>query len=157
LFLALINKHIISDENVTGPRIVIAGHAVQGCKPDEEAVLMIIEDYINRKALNDRLEEDFDLFKELAQLFFSDSPRLLSAIEDAIRNKNGEKIGKTSHTMKGAVANFSAEKAFDAALALEKLGKSNDLGKVGDAFNSLSAEIENMRKALKLILDDNHL
>jgi HPt (histidine-containing phosphotransfer) domain-containing protein len=118
---------------------------------------MIIEDYINRKALSERLDEDFDLFKELAQLFFSDSPRLLSAIEDAIRNKNGEKIGKASHTMKGAVTNFSADRAFDAALALEKIGKSNDLNKVDDAYRALSAEIENMRKALKLILDDNHL
>ena len=118
---------------------------------------MIIDDYINRKALNERLDGDFDLFKELAQLFFSYSPKLLSAIEDAIRNKNGEKIGKTSHTMKGAVANFSAEKAFDAALALEKIGKSNDLDKVNGAFNSLSEQIENMRKALNLILDDNHL
>lgn len=118
---------------------------------------MIIEDYINRKALSERLDEDFDLFKELAQLFFSDSPKLLSAIEEAIRNKNGEKIGKASHTMKGAVANFSAEKAFNAALSLEKIGKSNELDKVDAAFKSLLEEIENMRRALKLIIDDNHL
>jgi HPt (histidine-containing phosphotransfer) domain-containing protein len=118
---------------------------------------MIIEDYINRKALSERLDEDFALFQELAQLFFSDSPKLLSAIEDAIRNKNGEKIGKASHTMKGAVANFSAEKAFNAALSLEKIGKSNELDKVDTAFKSLSEEIENMRRALKLIIDDNHL
>jgi HPt (histidine-containing phosphotransfer) domain-containing protein len=118
---------------------------------------MIIDDYINRNALRERLDGDFALFKELAQLFFSDSPKLLSAIEDAIRSKNGEKIGKTSHTMKGAVTNFSADRAFDAALALEKIGKSNDLNHVDDAFKTLSAEIENMRKALKLMLEENHL
>ena len=118
---------------------------------------MIIDNYINRKALRERLDGDFGLFKELAQLFFSDSPKLLSAIEDAIRSKNGEKIGKTSHTMKGAVTNFSADRAFDAALALEKIGKSNDLNKVDDAFRALSAEIENMRQALKLMLEENRL
>jgi|RifCSP16_2_1023846.scaffolds.fasta_scaffold319428_1 HPt (histidine-containing phosphotransfer) domain-containing protein len=118
---------------------------------------MIIEDFINRKALSERLDKDFELFKELAQLFFTDSPKLLNAIEEAVRNKNGEKIGKASHTIKGAVANFSAEKAFEAALVLEKIGKSNNLDNADDAFNSLSAEIENMRKALKLMLDDNQL
>jgi two-component system, sensor histidine kinase and response regulator len=122
-----------------------------------EGCWMIIEDYINRKALCERLDKDFDLFKELAQLFFTDSPRLLSAIEEAISNKNGEKIGKSSHTIKGAVANFSAEKAFDAALTLEKIGKNNEMDKVDSAFKYLSGEIENMRKALSLILEENHL
>ena len=118
---------------------------------------MIIEDYINRKALSERLDKDFDLFKEITQLFFTDSPKLLSAIEEAIRNKNGEKIGKSSHTIKGAVLNFSAERAFDAALTLEKIGKNNEMDKVDAAFKFLSAEIENMGKALRLILEENHL
>ena len=122
-----------------------------------EGYWMIIEDYINRKALSERLDKDFDLFKELAQLFFSDSPRLLSVIEEAISNKNGEKIGKSSHTIKGAVANFSAERAFDAALTLEKIGKNNEMDKVDAAFKFLSAEIDNMGKALRLILEENHL
>jgi HPt (histidine-containing phosphotransfer) domain-containing protein len=118
---------------------------------------MKADDYINKKALSERLDGDFDLFKELAQLFLSDSPKLISAIEDAIHNKNSEKIGKTSHTIKGAVANFSAEKAFNAALELEKIGKNHELEKVDDAFKKLLDEIENMRKALKLILDENRL
>ena len=118
---------------------------------------MKIEEYINKKALSERLDGDFDLFKELAQLFFSDSPRLISAIEEAIKNKNSEKIGKTSHTIKGAIANFSAEKAFSAALMLEKAGKSNELEKVDDAFKNLTREIDNMKKAMNFILDEKHL
>lgn len=116
-----------------------------------------MEDFINRRALSERLDGDFDLFKELAQLFFSDTPRLMAAIEEAIRNKNSEKIGKTSHTIKGAIANFSADRAFNAALMLEKFGKSNDLEKVEDAFITLSSEIENMNKAMKHILEENHI
>jgi two-component system, sensor histidine kinase and response regulator len=118
---------------------------------------MKAEDYINKKALSERLDGDFDLFKELAQLFLSDSPKLISAIEEAINNKNTEKIGKSSHTIKGAVANFSAEKAFNAALELEKIGKNRELDKVDGAFKKLSTEIENMRKALELMINDNRL
>jgi two-component system, sensor histidine kinase and response regulator len=123
----------------------------------EEAGPMKAEDYINKKALSERLDGDFDLFKELAQLFLSDSPKLISAIEDAINNKNSEKIGKSSHTIKGAVANFSAEKAFTAALELEKIGKNHELDKVDDAYKKLLEEIENMRKALQVMMDENRL
>ena len=111
------------------------------------------EEYINIKALNERLGGDFKFFKELAALFLTDSPRLLSSIEEAIRNKNGEKIGKSAHTMKGAVANFSAERAYIAALALERVGKNNEIEKVDAAFTKLSAEIEAMREALKLMME----
>lgn len=118
---------------------------------------MKIEDYINRKALNDRLDGDFDLLKELAELFFSDSPKLLDAIKDGIRNKSGEKIGKSAHTIKGAVANFSAEKAYNAALELEKIGKNNELDKIDEAYALLSGEIDNMKAALKLLIEDKKL
>jgi two-component system, sensor histidine kinase and response regulator len=118
---------------------------------------MKIEDYINRKALNDRLDGDFDLLKELAELFLSDSPKLLAAIKEGIQNKSGEKIGKSAHTIKGAVANFSADKAYNAALELEKLGKNNELDKIDDAYAQLSEEIDNMRAALKLLIEDKKL
>jgi len=123
----------------------------------QEAGPMKAEDYINKKALRERLDGDFELFKELSQLFLSDSPKLVSAIQEAIKIKNSEKIGKTSHTIKGAVANFSAEKAFNAALTLEKMGKNQELEKVEEAFNDLTNEIENMRQALRQILDENSL
>ncbi|MBP7734706.1 MAG: Hpt domain-containing protein [Spirochaetes bacterium] len=118
---------------------------------------MKAEDYINKKALSERLDGDFELFKELAQLFLSDSPKLVTAVQEAISSKNTEKIGKTSHTIKGAVANFSAEKAFNAALTLEKMGKNHDLEKVNEAFSVLNDEIENMRKALRQMLEENSL
>ena len=118
---------------------------------------MNIEDYINRKALRERLEGDFNLFKELAQLFISDSPKLVSAVENAIGSKNSEKIGKTAHTIKGAIANFSAEKAYNAALDLEKIGKNSEFDKMERAFQSLQLEIENMREALKLLIEENNL
>jgi two-component system, sensor histidine kinase and response regulator len=118
---------------------------------------MKIEDYINRRALNDRLDGDFDLLKELAELFLSDSPKLLDAIRDAISSKSGEKIGKSAHTIKGAVANFSADKAYNAALELEKLGKNNEMDKIDAAYAHLAEEIDNMRAALKLLIEDKKI
>lgn len=110
-------------------------------------------DCINVKALSERLDGDFVLFKELAGLFLSDFPRLLGNIEEAIKNKNPEKIGKSAHTLKGAVANFSAERAFIAAFNLEKIGKNNELEKADAAFRDLAEEIEAMKEALKIMVE----
>lgn len=118
---------------------------------------MKIEDYIDRKALRDRLDGDFDLLKELAQLFLSDSPKLLSAVVDAVENKNGDKIGKSSHTIKGAVANFSADRAFKAAHDLEKIGRGQEFEKAGEALKNLTSEVEYMREALRLLMEEKKL
>ena len=118
---------------------------------------MSIENSINRKSLSERLDGDFELFKELAQLFLTDLPTLLLAIEEAIKARNGEKIGKSAHTIKGAISNFSADKAYQAALALEKIGKNNELDKAEDFFRELLKEIEAMKEALTLLMAENKL
>ncbi len=73
---------------------------------------MNIEDIINRKELSERLDGDFELFKELVEIFLTDSDKLIKNIEDAINDKDSEKIRKSAHTLKGAVSNFSAEKSY---------------------------------------------
>lgn len=116
---------------------------------------MSIENAINRKSLSERLDGDFDLFKELAQLLITDLPKLLSAIEEAITSGNIEKIGKSAHTIKGAVSNFSADRAYQAALALEKIGKNNELEKADASFRELLKEIDSMKEALSQLIAEN--
>jgi HPt (histidine-containing phosphotransfer) domain-containing protein len=118
---------------------------------------MDIEKIINTNALKDRLENDFELFKELAELFIKESPKLLAAVEEAVKNKNALKIGKTAHTIKGAISNFSAEKAYQAALNLEKIGINNELDKVESALINLASEVTEMQKALSAMMAENHL
>jgi HPt (histidine-containing phosphotransfer) domain-containing protein len=116
---------------------------------------MKVENIINIQTLRERLDGDFALLVELAQLFLADSPKLVTAVEDALKSKNSEKLGKSSHTIKGAVSNFSAERAFNAAFELEKIGKNAELDKAEAAFEKLKGEIESMREALKLLIERN--
>ena len=118
---------------------------------------MEIEDFINRSALRERLNGDFKLFAELAGLFIKESPNLLDAVEKAVKTKNGEKIGKTAHTIKGAISNFSADTAYNAALNLENLGKNNELGMVDSAYKTLREEVDHMKKALLMLIAENQL
>jgi HPt (histidine-containing phosphotransfer) domain-containing protein len=113
---------------------------------------MAAEEHINTRALKERLEGNFGLFRELAELFITNKDNLVEPLEKAIAEKNSAGIGKAAHTIKGAVANFSATGAFNAAYELEKIGKNNELDKVNGAREILLREIENMTEALTWIM-----
>ncbi|HOO72661.1 MAG TPA: Hpt domain-containing protein [Spirochaetota bacterium] len=113
---------------------------------------MNVNDVINTAELKERLDGDFELLKELITIFLADSEKLLNTIEEAINNGDSEKVGKGSHTIKGAVSNFSARNAFDAAYKLEQIGKSGDLSSAQSAFSSLKKEIRQTGEAMKELL-----
>ncbi len=112
---------------------------------------MKIEDIINRKELSERLDGDIALLNELSEIFISDSVNLMSKIEETIKAGDFQSLGKAAHTIKGAVSNFSAQRAYESALALEKIGKNNQMDLAAAAFDILKIEINNAREALKLL------
>ncbi len=114
---------------------------------------MTEEERINSQALKERLDGNFELFRELAELFISNKDNLMAPLEKAIAESNCAGIGKAAHTIKGAVANFSAIGAYDAAYELERIGKNNELEKVNGARERLMREIEHMTVALTLIME----
>ena len=114
---------------------------------------MDIQDVINTGELKERLDGDFDLLKELIEIFIMDSDSLLAKIKEGIDERDPEKLSKASHTLKGAVSNFSAKNAFDAAYALENIGKGGDLSDATVAFDALKAEINKTREAMIMLVD----
>ncbi len=118
---------------------------------------MNIDDFINRKDLSERLDGDIELFKELAELFMEDSVSLMQKIQNSIESSDSNQLRKSAHTIKGSVSNFSAQKAYDAAFDLEKIGKNDELEKAGAAFEVLRNEIDNLRGAMKLLMNENSL
>jgi len=115
---------------------------------------MNIEDCINRKDLNERLDGDIDLYRELAEIFINDSKTLLQRIRESIDTGNAQQLYKSAHTLKGAVSNFSAQKAYDAALALEIQGKENTLENAGPSYDDLTARIDELITAMTLLMNE---
>ena len=101
--------------------------------------------------LTERLDNDFELYLELVDLFTDDSSSLISKIEYAISNKDHEALRKAAHTLKGAVANFSAPAAYEAASILEQAGRKMDLTGTEDHFLKLKSEIESVITEMKRI------
>lgn len=118
---------------------------------------MKIEDVINRKELSERLDGDLSLFNELADIFINDSVNLLNKIETCLKEGDSQGLGKAAHTIKGAVSNFSAKKAFETALALEKIGKNDEIKLAPAGFEELKKEIALVVEALKLLKNESSI
>jgi len=67
----------------------------------------------------DRVGGDADLLKELASIFIEDYPRQLKLIEEAIAAADWKTAEREAHGLKGAVANFGAADAMEAARKVE--------------------------------------
>ena len=118
---------------------------------------MKIEDIINREELNERLDGDIALYRELADLFINDSDKLIGKIEDAVNCGDGPAIRKAAHTIKGSVANFSAKNAYDAAFELENIGRNLELNKAQSALQKLKDEVTRAKEAIVLLKNENSI
>jgi two-component system, sensor histidine kinase and response regulator len=119
--------------------------------------LMEINDFINRKDLAERLDNDIELFRELAELFIEDSTFLMEKIQNSIESSDANQLRKSAHTIKGSVSNFSAQKAYDSAFRLETIGKNEELDKAETAFKELRDEVNNLKEAMKLLVKEKTL
>ena len=96
----------------------------------------------------ERLGGDRELFHEIAGLFREDCPKMLSEIRSAVNAANPAALERAAHTLKGCVANFGAEAAVQAALHLERMGRSRQIEAAPGACETLEAEVARFREAL---------
>jgi len=117
---------------------------------------MSTEYAINQVELADRLDHDFELFIELAELFFEDSQSLLQKVKCSIDENDPDSLRKSAHTLKGAVSNFSATSAYDAAYELEMAGKENRLSDAPGLYDKLVEEIDNVTIEMKKMIETDN-
>jgi two-component system sensor histidine kinase/response regulator len=95
-----------------------------------------------------RVGGDEALLIDLGMLFRAESAKLLATIRDAGERKDFDTLQRAAHSLKGSVATFAAEDAFDAAFKLERLARSQEWTGIDDAISTLNAEIERVMSAL---------
>jgi PAS domain S-box-containing protein len=99
-----------------------------------------------------RVDGDEVLLADLAKLFCGELPKMLSAVQVAVETKNLDELKQATHALKGPVATFAAQPAFEAASNLERMASSANLGGVEDAFAILVVEVERLRVALEGVM-----
>jgi two-component system, sensor histidine kinase and response regulator len=95
-----------------------------------------------------RVGEDREFLAELVETFLEECPALISAIQAAVADHDPKALRLSAHTLKGSVGNFGAKAAFDAAGALEMMGRQGELSGAPAALAALEQELARLQPAL---------
>jgi len=98
-----------------------------------------------------RVGGDFELLREVVGLFLEDYPQALEKIREAVGGNDSTGLERHAHSLKGSVSTFGAKEAFEAALALEKQGRSGDLTSVTDNLLRLEQALFALKPELEAI------
>ncbi len=107
-----------------------------------------LSEAVDQTALMSYLGGDVELLKEVVRLFLAESPRCLSQIRKAIRDRDQKSLESASHALKGSVGNLFAQPATEAAWALERMGREGNLAAAEEAYATLEKEIGRLQLAL---------
>jgi HPt (histidine-containing phosphotransfer) domain-containing protein len=95
-----------------------------------------------------RVDGDKELLCEMAELFLEEYPRFLSQIREAVANQDPQTLAYAAHTLKGSAGNFAAASTFEAALALERMGRQGDVSHAPAALAQLETALAKLTPAL---------
>jgi HPt (histidine-containing phosphotransfer) domain-containing protein len=122
--------------------------AASGPAPSAATKTTRVETILDQETLLARIDSDAELLQELIEVFFDDYPRLLTNLRQAITEGNNQALMQTAHTLKGALSEFSARAAWEAALELERLGLCGDFQGAEAACAVLVDAIDDLKHAL---------
>jgi len=149
------------DQYVTKPidqkRLFEVVEGLCSARPLAESVIMQAPnqelDFDPTAALK-RVDGDRDLLKEVASLFFEDTPRLMTEVRNAIQRGDGKALERSAHTLKGSVSNFGARMALEAAVSLEQMGRNGDFARASEVFAQLDRQVTLLVPALEAVLKE---
>ena len=96
-----------------------------------------------------RVDGDEGLLADLAKLFCEESPKLLSAVQDAVTRRDTAALKRAAHSLKGSMSTFAARDATAATLRLEELARGRELVDAEDAYRLLVVQVERLKQALE--------
>jgi two-component system, sensor histidine kinase and response regulator len=106
---------------------------------------------LDEAALLARFKGDARLAAKLARLFLADQSRLMANIEKALGGRDAAKLARAAHALKGAVGNFAAPRAVEAAGKLEAMAWADKLGGAEKALAALRVEVAGVTRALGVL------
>lgn len=96
----------------------------------------------------ERLGGEEELLREVARLFLDEYPMLMNEIRSAAALRDASALERAAHSMKGSVSNFGTERVYDAAYALERMGRAGDLSTAAECIEKLESALAYIHPAL---------
>jgi PAS domain S-box-containing protein len=100
-------------------------------------------------AMRERLMDDDDLIKSIAEAFLSDLPNDLKKLQAAVEKRDMEQAAAIAHKIKGSSGNVGGMLLSASALIIEQAGKANDLQVVYDELPKLEQCVEQLIQSLQ--------
>ena len=100
-------------------------------------------------ALLERAGGDSALQERIVRVFLEHAPDARVRLREALARHDAAALVAAAHWLKGAVGNFPAPAALEAAARVERLAQAGDLEGAGLACTTLDAELD--RLALRLV------
>jgi two-component system sensor histidine kinase/response regulator len=96
-----------------------------------------------------RVGGDENLLFDLANMYFQEAPKRLSAVRAALEGNDADRLRRATHSMKGSVSAFAARRAGEAAARLEELAQTGQMAGAEAAYEALVLQVEMLRQALE--------
>lgn len=107
----------------------------------------------DRNALIDSLGGDLELYGEIVRLFLSHYASEIDGLHAALAAADADRLHRTAHSLKGAVSNFSAPHATEAARQLEQAVKGGLSDNSAALVAATVAAVEELVAALRADLE----
>ena len=93
-----------------------------------------------------------ELFQKIADMLIESYPGYIDRIGDAISGNDPALLEREAHSLKGAVGNFGAEDAYEAAYHLEKMGKNGEMETAEEGLSNLENAFDQLISEMKIVL-----
>ncbi|MDY7107876.1 MAG: response regulator, partial [Planctomycetota bacterium] len=127
------------------PEAVTAG---DGDFDEEEDAPVAGEKLFDRASALRRIDGDETLLEELIALFISEYPKQRLAMRDSLKAGDLDALERTAHAVRGALGNFYAEPAGEAARRLEHVAASGEADAAKRALKDLERQVDRLKPHL---------
>jgi two-component system, sensor histidine kinase and response regulator len=103
---------------------------------------------VNLPELLVRVNNDYDLLRELIEIFKEEFPRLLEALRQAVAREDLKKVEATSHALKGMLSGLSVTRAAAIAARLEEMGRERKPPGLREDLALLESEVADLSSEL---------
>ena len=104
---------------------------------------------VNKAAALERLDGDDDLYNEVIEVFFEDTPIQLDKLHKALAEKVISEVTRLSHSLKSAAGNIGAERLSAICYKAEKSAKTGSFDGLDQLVQEIQREFNELSTHLK--------
>ncbi|NIA16675.1 MAG: response regulator, partial [Nitrospiraceae bacterium] len=102
----------------------------------------------NEDDLKEKVGDDPELLQLILNTFVDDAQTQMAAIEEALQGRDAPALASRAHALKSAAGNASAERFYEACLALELAGKEEQLDEAHNVYEVVKREFEEFARTV---------